>query len=276
MKKKPYKILLLADLKKSTSSMLKSTVSFAQMIHGEIDFFYVKKAIDVVERDNQLSAIRSINHDYTATDNKIKKLIKTASENHQININYSCTIGNVKHEISNQIKEIKPDIIVLGKKKSSPLNLVGDNITQFILKQFDGTILIADTNNVLEPHEKLSLGVLDANDTMLNTTITESLMAHTDKPIKSFKIVKKTSNLHEATNSSTIDTIDYVFEHNDNSIDTLSNYVSKNNINLLCLERSETGSKKKSKSAQKDIRYIIDKLNVSLLLTGKKNYSLQK
>ena len=135
MVKKKYKIVVLADLKNSVSNTLKTAVSIAKIIDGEIDFFYVKNAAKVVERENQLSAIRTINQDYTATDKKIKKLVKSVSNEYQININYSFTFGNVKHEIDHFIKEHKPDMIVLGNKKSNFLSLVGDNVIPFVLKQ---------------------------------------------------------------------------------------------------------------------------------------------
>ncbi|WP_308993221.1 universal stress protein [Mariniflexile litorale] len=274
MKKNKYKILVLADLKKSTSTTLKSTISLAKMIDAEVDFFYVKSASDVVERDNQLSAIRTINHDYTATNKKIKEIIQAVSENHQININYSFAFGNIKHEIGNYIKEKQPDIIVLGKKKNNLINLGGDKIIQFVLKQFNGTILIADAHNTLEPNEKLSLGVLNNIETMLNSTFAEDLMAHTQEPIKSFKILEKSKVLNKANFSTNINTIEYVFEENDNAIDNLSNYISKNNINLLCVDRLKNDSKNKSKETIHDVKSIIKKLNVSLLLTAKQNYSL--
>jgi nucleotide-binding universal stress UspA family protein len=269
MKKNKYNILVLADLKKSTSTTLKSTVSLAKMIDAEIDFFYVKSASDIVERDNQLSAIRAINQDYTATDKKIKKIIQSVAGNHQININYSFAFGNIKNEISSYIKEKQPDIIVLGKKKNNLLNLGGDKIIQFVLKQFSGTILIADANNTLELDEKLSLGVLNNIETTLSTSLAQDLLAHTQTPIKSFKIVKKPKVLEETNFSTNINTIEYVFEENDNTITNLSNYISKNNINLLCIDRLENGSKNTSKTTTQDIKSIIKKLNVSLLLTGR-------
>ncbi|MFG6685076.1 universal stress protein [Mariniflexile sp. HNIBRBA6329] len=275
MKKKKYKIVVLADLKKSVDPALKSAVSLAKMIDGEISFFYVKNAAKVVERDNQLSAMRSINHDYTATNKKIKKMVESVSSEFQVPVNYSFVFGNVKHEIDDYIKEVNPDIIVLGKKKSNALNFVGDNITKFVLKKYNGLIFIADANNTLTPNSKISLGVLNKMETFLNDSLTENLLAYTQKPIKSFKIVEKSDVLDGTNSSSEINTINYVFEQNDNSINNLSNYITKNNINLLCLDRMKNG-KYQSSSEKKDIQTIINKLNVSLLLSGNNNYSLQQ
>ncbi|MDO7173482.1 universal stress protein [Mariniflexile sp. AS56] len=273
MKKNKYKILVLADLKKSTSTTLKSTLSLAEMIGAEVELFHVKSASEVVERDNQLSAIRTINHDYLATDKKLKKLIQSVSENHQINLNYSFAFGNVKHEIANCIEEKQPDIIVLGNKKNNLLHVGGNKIIQFVIKQFNGTILIADPNNSLDSSKELSLGVLNSMNAMLNNSLTETLLANTKEPLKSFKILEKSKGLNQENFSTHIDTVEYVFEQNDNAINNLSNYISKNNINLLCVDRFENGAKNKTKT--QEVKSMIKKLNVSLLLTSNQNYSLK-
>ena len=131
-----YKILVLSDLKSTNGYILRSTISLANMINGDIHFLYVKKPTEIVEKDNQLSANRIINQMHSETDKKIKKLIDPISKEYDVNINYKYTFGNVKNEIENYIMDYQPDIIVLGKRKSNALNLVGDNITNFILNKY--------------------------------------------------------------------------------------------------------------------------------------------
>lgn len=273
MEKKKYKIVVLADLKKSVATTLKSAVSIAKLIHGDIYFFYVKNAVNVVERDNQLSAIRSINQDYAATNKKIKKLVDTVSNEFQVKIHYSFAFGNVKHEIDQFVKEQKPDIIVLGKKKFNPLSLVGDNMIQFVLKQYHGTVFIADSKNTIEPNDKLSLGILNSFETTSTSNLIEDLLAHAQKPIKSFQIVEKVERLDQVNVSAKVDTVNYVFQQNDNSIKNLSTYLTKNNINLLYVDRMETTSKSKSNAIKQNIKDM-SKLNVSLLLTGQQNNTI--
>jgi len=138
MKDKKYKILVLSDLNESTDTILKSTISLANMIDGNIDFFHVKKPDDVVKKDNQLSAIRSINQEHFSTKKKIKNVIEPISKDYGIHISYTLSYGNVKNEIGKHIKESQPDIIVLGKRNSKTFKLIGDSITQFVLKEYDG------------------------------------------------------------------------------------------------------------------------------------------
>ncbi|GAA3644341.1 universal stress protein [Flavivirga jejuensis] len=267
--KNKYKILMLSDLKKSTNATLKSTVSLAKMINGDIQFFHVKKPTDVIEKENQLSAIRTINKEHFAIEKKIQNLINPIAKDCDVNINYSFTYGNVKDEVRKYIKLNKPDIIVIGKKKSKPLDFMGYDITSFILKEHNGVIMMADNNNVLEPNKEISLGVLNGDEESFNLEFIEDLTNHTQKPLKLFKIGKDDSNTISKTNKHiNKKTIEYVFEASDNTIDNLSNYVSKNDINLLCVNRERKNTVKNEKSSTSDIKTFIGKLNVSFLVTG--------
>jgi nucleotide-binding universal stress UspA family protein len=275
MKKNKYKILVLSDLKKSTSSTLKSTVSLAKMIDGEIEFFHVKRPIDILEKENQLSAYRVINEQHIVTNKKIEALVNPLSEQYGVNINYSYTFGNVKNEIEKYINAHKPDVIVLGKRQSRPFKIIGDNIIQFIIEKYRGAIMIAANENALEPNKDISLGILNGSKTSFDFELMEGLMAHTQKPLKSFKIVKNSDIVKEAEVSLDTTTVEYVFEESGNTISNISSYMLKNNINLLCIDRGKNSSKGKTQTRKVDIKGAINILNVSLLLTGEQKHGLQ-
>ena len=95
---KNYKILVLSDLKEPITNVLKSTISLAKMIDADIQFFHVKRAAEIVETDNQLSAMRKINREYITTDKKIRKEVFSFSSNFDVSINYAFSFGNVKEE----------------------------------------------------------------------------------------------------------------------------------------------------------------------------------
>tara|TARA_R110002073_G_scaffold296322_1_gene462310 strand:- start:19967 stop:20719 length:753 start_codon:yes stop_codon:yes gene_type:complete len=250
MKKNNYKILVLSDLNGDTSSILKSTISLAKMIGGDINFFHVKSASDIVEKDNQLSAMRVINKEYTAINKQIQNLINPVSKEYDTSIPFVFSFGNIKDEIEKHIKESQPDIIVLGKKKSNPFNFIGDRITEFVLKVHSGVIMIASNKNGLQPNQEIALGILNDLEPSSNLEFAEDLIGNSLKPLKSFNIVTK----EELQPSSNEKTVAYVFERNDNSIKNVSNYVSKNNINLLCINRKYNDA--------------INKLNVSILVSN--------
>ena len=277
MKKKSYKIVILSDLKDDLNITTKSAVSLSKMIHGKVSLFCVKKASDVVNKENQLSAIRTINHEFTMTDKKIKKIVKSYSDDFDININYSFTFGNLKNEIRDYIAKNQPDIIVLGKKKSNPLNLTENYITDFVLKHHTGVIMIANDKNTLEPNKELSLGILNGKELPFDAEFAENLMEYTKKPLKLFKINNNSNTLKKTSIPSNKKVVEYIFETGDDSIKNLSNYLSKININLLCIDRTKDSTNKlEQNSTITDIKDLITHLNVSLLLMGTSTtYKLQ-
>lgn len=275
MKHKKYKILVLSDLENSSSTTLKSAVSLSKMIHAEIDFLYVKKPIDVIEKDNQLSANRIINQEYKVIEKKIQNLVNPISKEYGVTINYSFSFGNLKNEIGKYIDDNQPEIIVLGKRKSKALHFIGDQITDFVIKKSNGMILITTEKNALEPNKELSLGILNGTENVSNFDLLNHLIDHSQKPFKSFKIVKNSNILTNNQTTSNEKMIEYVFEQSENSISNLSKYLSKNKINVLCIDRGEKNSKNELYSINSNIKDIISKVNVSLLISGEQKISVQ-
>lgn len=257
MKNNKYKILVLSDLNKSANKTLNSSISIAKIVDADIHFFYVKKPTEVVDKESQLSAMRNINKEYFSIDKKMKEFINPISKSHNVSINYTFTIGNLKNEIGKYIDENKPDIIFLGKRKSKILNFMGDNITEFILKKHKGTIVITDDKNTLEPNKELSLGLFNISNT--KDPFTQSIINATQKPLTSFKILENSKNLKEEVLSKK--RVEYVFEKGDNVLKNISSYLLKSNINLLFVNRE------KNNSTKTNIKEVINNLDCSLILT---------
>ncbi|WP_298756153.1 universal stress protein [uncultured Psychroserpens sp.] len=263
MKTNKYKILVLSDMKDTASKTIKSSISLSKMIDGDIHFFHVKKPTEIVEKESQLSAMRTINKAYVSISSDIQNLIEPIAKDYSTNITYNHTFGNVKNEILDCIKKQRPDIIVLGRRKSKPINLLGDKITDFIIKNYNGAIMIASEEDVLEPEKELSLGLLDDANTTFNLEFIDALFKHTQKPLKSFRTVKNPVASNEEKPLNTPDTVELVFDHGNNSIKSLSNYLAKSDVNLLCLNRGSSDVKN-NKSIIKD---VISNVNVSLLIS---------
>lgn len=263
---KKYKIGVLTDLRDNLKSSLKSTISLAKMIDAEIDVYYVKKATDIVSKESQLSAIRSINEDFMVTERKMKQLIAPIAEEYDININYHFSFGNVKSELQDFIVRSQPDIIILGKRKSKRISLIGDNITQFVLDFYKGAIMITDNQNVLEPYKEISLGLFNNIGTSLNFAFAKDLLGNSQQPLKSFKVLKTNNSSYDFKSENDTKEIEFVFEKSDNTIENLGSYLTKNNINLLCIDRDNDYTEMESGTVY--LSELIKKLNVSLLLTG--------
>jgi hypothetical protein len=270
MRKNNYKILVLSDLKGDVKSTLKSTISLSKMIDRDINFFHVKSATDIVEKENQLSAIRSINSEFKTVNKKIQNLINPISKEYGVNINSKFAFGNVKSEIDKYINELQPEIIVLEKKKSSSFSFIGDNITELVFKIHAGVIMIASDKNGLEPNQAIALGILNDLEISSNLEFADDLIGNSQGPLKSFKIGNDSNSKNESQVATDKKTVQYVFEKNDNSIKNISNYISKNNINLLCVNRDEKNGNNKA-----NLKDVLGKLNVSILISADQNYAVQ-
>lgn len=252
--KQKCKILVLSDIDSSTEKIIKNGVNLAKIVNGEITFFCVKKATDIVEKESQLSAMRTINEKFLEVDNKIKKIIKEHSKNEGIKIDYKISFGNLKNEISKQIEETNPDIIVLGKSKSNVLSFVGDNIIDYVLKEYSGTVMIVSGNNLLEASSDITLGLLDNVNTFSNK-FAETIVSYSDKSFVSFCINDDKLD-SKNINDSSKKIVEFVFEKGDNVLKHISNYLSKSKVNLLFINREK-----------QDIKSIIKNLDCSLILT---------
>ncbi|MCF7567342.1 universal stress protein [Sabulilitoribacter arenilitoris] len=268
MKNIKYKILLLSDLKNNPDTIIKTTANLAKAIGGNIDLLHVKKPVDIVESDNQLSSMRTISRDYLKSKGHIDSIIKSVDS--AINISYGLTYGNVKREIEEHINKTNPDIIVLGKKKFSTLKVGGDKLTNFIIKTYKGIVLITSNDYVLGYNENLSLGVFNGFEQSSIEDISKKLVSLTKKPIKSFKIEKAEAALaKQKDNLTPKNTVEYIFEPNDQAVNNISSYMLKNKIDLLCINRDKINSKGiKTDFGNIDLNNIMKKVNVSLLLTG--------
>lgn len=264
MKRNKYRILVLSDLKDSTKSTLKSAASLAKMLNASVDLFYAKKATDIVDQDNQLAVMRNIKREHVSTTKKLKGLVDNVSLNYGINIHSSFAFGNVKGEIKRHIERSNPDIVVIGKRKSNPLKLTGDNVTDFVLKSFKGSILIAPNTKTIEPNKELSLGLLNDAEGVLNMSLGQELLGHSKEPLKAFKIVQGSTNSKNETRFGEHKAVEFVFEQNDSSLKNLSNYLKKSDVNLAYLSRIKRGNKAKDNS----ISNIIGKIEVPILLSS--------
>ncbi|WP_082703917.1 universal stress protein [Lutibacter profundi] len=270
-----YKILVLVDLSETSHETLKNALNLAKVIGGSLEVFHVKSLTNIVKNENQISAMRSLDEEKNLSKRKLQNLVNIFSKEESIPLTFDFAFGNVKNEIEHHIEKIKPDIIVLGKRRQKVFNFLGEDVTQFLLNKFFGIILIAGEGKNLQSIDGISIGFYSDTLGDYNVEITKDLSKKAISPIKFFK-VRKRSSVHatnEAVNrlKSTYNgknVVEYEFEE---SSDALINFVSKNKIGLLCMGR---GGKKKDWT-DKFIGEIIgtnrenSKLKAPLLIYGR-------
>ena len=268
MENKNYRILVLSEMRKTTETILKNTASLAKMIGGEIALLHIKQPLVVVKQDNQLSAVRSINDTYTTTKNQIRQLVGPISADYDVSIDTTFKVGNVKEEINKKIQDFRPDIIVLGQRKSSPLKFLGNNITKHIMSTFDGLVMIASHEQVIGNGKELSLGTLNGSKDLMKMDLLERLRKQSSKPLRSFKIKHgKNEGIQEEELEKGM--VEYVFEPQDNAINNMSNYLTRTNVDLLFMDLDDVAE------ANIDVKNVIGKFNVPFLLAGKHRSKIQ-
>ena len=257
-----YKIAVFTDLKDPQQKILRNSIGLARKLNGDIEVFHAKNPAEVVKTQNQLSARRTINRMYAQTDNAIQKLIADLADEHQIRIRHTFAMGNLKTEIAEFIDKVKPDLIVLGKRKSPAYKVFGDGITNFILKKFKGMVMIATDTKALDVDGNLSLGLLNSNGQALNNPIAEKLLKQSRDPLKSFSITKGPATSTTGSELDGVSNIAYVFEHNDNAINNLSQYITRSKVDLLLVERNRMNSWDSS------VKKAISDLHVNVLMAN--------
>lgn len=157
MKSNKYKILVLSDLKEEAVHSLNYAAQLSNEIDANVELFYAKKAADVLQTENPLSAVRVINETCNNLDKQIKDLVTPICKENNIDIKTTFGFGNVKNEIKNCIKTSQPDMIILGDRKKKRFSVFGDQITSFVKKNYGGVILVATEKNALDANGKVSL-----------------------------------------------------------------------------------------------------------------------
>ncbi|PWG05987.1 universal stress protein [Polaribacter aquimarinus] len=258
---KKYRILVLSDVNNSIDNIIQSALNLAKVIKADIEFLCVKKPSEMIGKESQLSAIRTINREFITTSNKVKELLLEAKKGSNINVDYKVSIGNLKDEISQHIKTVNPDIIVLGKNKPKFLKFTGDKVINFILKEFKGMVMIASEKKMFEVNDSLKPGVLNSLSAFRKNHIIGNLLDNIKNPLTRFRILDQNENFVKEDND--VAYKEYVFDESDNVVKNISKYLSKSNINLLFIDRKQESLKKSKTSLQN----IINTFDCSLILS---------
>lgn len=236
-----HKIVVLSDLKDSTTTLLKTAISLAKKTNASIHFFHVKKPTEIINTDNQLSAKRAINSKFTQTNKEISELVSEFSKKYKIDITSSFTFGNVKNEIDTFLENTNPNIIVIGKRRNKGIVTLGDKISKHVLKKKGKTIIIATSENDLNPENEISLGVYNELEQQHKNDFINEIIENASKPLKKFNIIDSTEK---------------------SSNNQVTNVIS-NDVDLLVVDR-ETIKPKSTKSFNK----LLSNIDVSLVVAN--------
>ncbi len=270
MKNNNPRILVLTDLHSSSEIVLANAISVAKLIGAQLEVFHVIKPGEIVSSDSQLSALRTINKSSLQIDKKMKALLEPFKDE-GIAIKQSFMIGNVKNEVENYINERDPELIVMGKRRASALKLIGDGLTEFLLSNYKGMVLVAGKANLLKNSMGLKLGAYNVSKDELEQGFAKTLLEQSKNPVRSFKVVEKPGINQMSAEGTISGVVEYVFEQSDNVLNNISNYVTKNELDLLLVDRPFSTEKS---SAVVKVKSLLKNNEVSVLFPGRKKFNL--
>ena len=271
--KSKYKFLVLIDKSKASYNGLKNAVSLAKLIDGSIDILQVTSPTSVVTQENQIASMAAMGEEASKQKKELQHLVDDiVNEDKNITVNYSFTIGNVKNEIKNHVDKTKPDIIVLGKRKNKMINILGDQVTEELLKTHNGGLLICSKKEVSTSYSDQSIGFLNNLYGLEKLSFVEDIKRLTEKPIKIFrnKDDKKSNSVgvnieNSGKQSTNEDNIIFEFDSN-KSTDDMANFISKNNLALLCINNKEQKNQSFLSTLNNTLKKTIEKTNTPVLV----------
>nr|WP_288935790.1 universal stress protein [uncultured Allomuricauda sp.] len=261
---KKYNISVLLDMSKSSEFVLSSAVELAKRIDGAIKVFHVKPTTNIIKGDSQLSAIRTLNQDDRSTRAELKDLISNMGEKENLPISYKLEYGNVKNRVRDYLALQKPDILVLGKHRSS-MGGFFESITDFVIDNVSDTnVLILGEDDKFHSFEDINLGIFGAGLEDNDLEILQDLKRDSEKPVRHFGISEEDESKNRIYPWNK--TVSYKFSKGANALDGLVNYVSRTNTQLLCIPKKGGKSFMFRPSPLKE---VIRKVNIPLMILGK-------
>lgn len=272
--KSKHRLLVLMDKSKASYNALRDAVNLAKLVDGSIDVLQVKSPTNVVRCENQVASLRDMYEERSKQKKELKNIAQLISKEEGIPIRCTFTFGNIKSEIKNNIEQTKPDIVVLGKRKKKIISFLGDQITEDLLKTHNGGILISGNNEeAFTLYNNQSIGFLNNMDGIEKLALTKDLKKLTKKPLKVFKInhdgYSKTeengpSKVKEHSDSEK--TIIYEFDAKDDAATGMANFISKNDLALLCLPKNDDTNRSLLNRMDKTWATTIEKTNIPILI----------
>lgn len=262
MKAQHNKILTLIDIEAPIEAIVESTVNLARTFGAEAKFLYVTRTEDPTRTESQLSVIRRMTERQNAMA-RFKILLKKIQRSETVSVDYSITKGAMKSTILAEMASYRPDMVVVGKRTPSSVRLFGRQVTELVMKHFNGPLLIAHPTKPLQIKENLSLGVLEDLQSITESDVSNALIRESKKPVKLFAIASDEEPAKVADRPS-LSTVNFLFENNQNAMKNLTNYVHRNNVHLMFLGRNnESGSGKNL-----NLRMAMKRINTSMLMVG--------
>ena len=252
-----YRISVLLDMSKSSAFVLTSALELAKQIGGSLEVFHVNPNYSL----NGGNGTKI--EDYDSSQAQIKELIINMGKQEQLSISYKLERGNVKHRVRDYLAMYKPDILVLGRRRPR-FGFFFESITDFVINQTRSTnVLILGEDDKFHTFKDISLGFFGDELKESDLEVIMDLTRNSEQPVRHFNISKDSPEKHVFPLHNSVS---YQFPKGVNALDGLVSYVSRTNIQLLCVPKK---AGQRVMLTSNPIKAVIRKTKIPLLILPK-------
>jgi nucleotide-binding universal stress UspA family protein len=231
--------LVLMDFSESSYIALKYAISLAKLTNGAIHVCHIGSPGEVVKTDNQAAALRAIESQNNKVADKLGAIVETIITE-DIPAMYHHAFGNIIHEFENLIEQIKPELIVVGKKKENP-KFTG-KLTRYLLDIYSGSLLIVNEENEFQKDTKIAIGCSGNTLHQYAPLLISQLDQHTKTPLTLVNIKTPSKpdeiiDLPKIWQSSYTKNLNISIEQKESSsiVNGLIEHITDENIQLFCI-----------------------------------------
>lgn len=270
----PFNIIVLIDFTEGSYRALKYAISLAKLINCKIKVFHALETNELNKIENTHVLSMELDSEIDKIKNKLNAIIEIISEE-GVEASYHYTIGKKDYKIQEWLEYVSPDLVVIGKKIGNPK--FGGRLTGFLVKKYNGSLLIVDGENLFKPKTRITLGCKQETLKTHDPYMVLNLHFSTDAPLTILNVGQQVEtqntinflrelNLSDEKNRN----LQYVCQKSRKVNQGLIQHIQNNNVELLCLGRKKQNSSLLDFFFQKSafIFKIGNKTNIPILLMG--------
>ncbi|MEJ6736559.1 MAG: universal stress protein [Flavobacteriales bacterium] len=271
--KTEYNYLVLTDFSEASYSALKYAISLAKLIKGNIHVCHIANPSKIVQNDNQVAAIRDITTETKKIEKKIGAIVEMIMAE-GINAIPYCSIGNIIYDFEELVTQLKPDVVILGKKPENPK--LSGKITSYLINEYLGSLLIVKEDDVFQNSTKISVACNNNTFDLYDPKLIFSLNNQTKLPLRLLNIKQKNGSFEEITVPQTWRESSYEIDQNiqleqhATIVDSIVQQITNNDTELLCIGRGKSRNylQRMFSSRPSTLLDLVNKIHTPILVMG--------
>lgn len=217
-------VLALIALDEQAAPLLKEAVAIANTLQARLKIVHVKEPSKAIRQDNAFSAKKELYDDYLETLKQLKDLLSEPREDMEFRLIY----GHVRNSVLDAMQEIRPEVVVMGKRVKKLAGLLGDRLSDAVLDAAPGSVLMVAAEVGIQGPD---VGVY-ATGSEVELGPWQSVLQQQFPKRKYFSIGK--ADVRDDANT---DPDHYVFSDDGDAMGRLISFADKTRAGLFCIPK---------------------------------------